>query len=69
MAEEDGEPVRRGRDWALTELVREDLELLSASDLEERIEALQAEIGRTRAQLDRKAAKRAAADAIFGKFG
>jgi uncharacterized small protein (DUF1192 family) len=68
MAEEDGEPVRRGRDWTLTELVREDLELLSASDLEERIEALQAEIGRTRAQFDRKAAKRAAADAIFGKL-
>ncbi|HEX3407358.1 MAG TPA: DUF1192 family protein [Caulobacteraceae bacterium] len=67
MAEQDGEPVRRGRDWALAEVVREDLELFSASDLEERIEALEAEIGRTRAQLDRKAAKRAAADAFFAK--
>jgi uncharacterized small protein (DUF1192 family) len=67
MAEEEGEPVRRGRDWALTEVVREDLELLSGSDLEERIETLQAEIVRTRAQLERKAAKRAAADAFFAK--
>ena len=40
MAEEDGEPVRRPRGWALVELVREDLELHAASDLEERIEAL-----------------------------
>jgi uncharacterized small protein (DUF1192 family) len=69
MAEQDGEPVRRGRDWALTEVVREDLELLSASDLEERIETLQAEIVRTRAQLERKQAGRAAADAFFAKGG
>jgi uncharacterized small protein (DUF1192 family) len=69
MAEEQGDPVRRGRDWALTEVVREDLELLSASDLEERIEALEAEIGRTRAQLERKHAGRAAADAFFAKRG
>ena len=69
MAEEDGEPIRRARDWALGELVREDLELLAASDLEERIERLEAEIGRTRAQLDRKRAGRAAADAFFGKPG
>ncbi len=69
MAEEDGEPVRRPRGWALTELIREDLELLAASDLEERIEALEAEIGRTRAQLERKLAGRAAADALFAKRG
>ena len=37
------------------------------ADLEERIEALQAEIARTRAQLERKRAGRAAADALFGK--
>jgi uncharacterized small protein (DUF1192 family) len=66
MAEEDGE-VRRPRDWALAELVRQDLELLAGSDLEERIEALEAEIRRTRAQLDRKRAGRAAADAFFAK--
>jgi uncharacterized small protein (DUF1192 family) len=67
MAEQDGEPIRRARDWALAELVREDLELLAASDLEERIETLEAEIRRTRAQLDRKLAGRAAADAFFAK--
>ena len=69
MAEEDGEPVRRPRDWALVELVRQDLELLAASDLEERIEALEGEIARTRVQLDRKLAGRAAADAFFAKRG
>lgn len=69
MAEEDGEPIRRPRDWALTDLVREDLELLAVADLEERIEALEGEIGRTRAQLDRKRAGRAAADAFFVKPG
>jgi uncharacterized small protein (DUF1192 family) len=67
MADEDAAPVRRPRGWALQEAAREDLELLAASDLEERIEALQAEIARTRAQLDRKRAGRAAADALFGR--
>lgn len=68
MAEEDAEP-RRSRGWALTELVREDLEVFAAADLEERIEMLQAEIVRTRAQLDRKRAANAAADAFFAKRG
>jgi uncharacterized small protein (DUF1192 family) len=67
MAEEDAEPVRRPRGWALVELGREDLELLALSDLEDRIAALEAEIGRTRAQMDKKRAGRAAADALFGK--
>ena len=67
MAEEDGDPIRRPRGWALVELTREDLELLAVADLEDRIEALGAEIVRTRAQLDRKRAGRAAADALFGK--
>ena len=69
MAEDDGEAIRRPRDWALTDLAREDLELLAAADLEERIEALEAEIRRTRAQLDRKRAGRAAADAVCAKPG
>jgi uncharacterized small protein (DUF1192 family) len=69
MAEEDGDPVRRPRGWALVELAREDLELLAVADLEDRIEALEAEIVRTRAQLERKRAGRAAADALFGKRG
>ena len=69
MAEEDAEPVRRPRGWAVVELAREDLELLALTDLEERIEALQAEIARTRAHMDKKRAGRAAADALFGKPG
>jgi len=67
MAEEDGEPIRRARGLALVELIREDLELFAASDLEERVEVLEEEIRRTRAQLDRKRAGRAAADAFFAK--
>ena len=66
MAEEDAE-VRRPRGAALVEIAREDLELFGTAELEERVEALQAEIARTRAQLERKRAGRAAADAFFGK--
>ncbi|HTX49177.1 MAG TPA: DUF1192 domain-containing protein [Caulobacteraceae bacterium] len=69
MAEEDAEPVRRPRGWAVVELTREDLEILALSDLEERIAALEAEIARTRAQMDKKRAGRAAADALFGRSG
>jgi uncharacterized small protein (DUF1192 family) len=65
VAQEDAEPVRRPRGWAIVEAAREDLELLAVADLEERIEALEAEIARTRAQIDRKRAGRAAADALF----
>ncbi|HLY78108.1 MAG TPA: DUF1192 domain-containing protein [Caulobacteraceae bacterium] len=65
MAQEDAEPVRRPRGWALVEATREDLELLAVADLEDRIEALEGEIARTRAQIDRKRAGRAAADAFF----
>jgi uncharacterized small protein (DUF1192 family) len=67
MAEEDGDPIRRARGWTLVELAREDLEMMAAADLEERIEALETEIARTRAQLDRKRAGRAAADSFFAK--
>lgn len=66
MAEEDAE-VRRPRGWAVTELPKEDLELFALADLEERIEALEAEIARVRRQIERKRAGRAAADALFGK--
>jgi uncharacterized small protein (DUF1192 family) len=65
VAQEDAEPVRRPRGWAIVEAAREDLELLAIADLEDRIEALEAEIVRTRAQIDRKRAGRAAADAFF----
>jgi uncharacterized small protein (DUF1192 family) len=69
MAQEEAEPVRRQRGWALGEIAREDLEAFGFIELEERIEALEAEIARTRAQLERKRAGRAAADAIFSKPG
>jgi uncharacterized small protein (DUF1192 family) len=61
------EPVtaRVGRGQRLAEAVREDLELYGVGELEERIEILQAEIDRARAQIDRKQAGRAAADALF----
>ncbi|HUO13052.1 MAG TPA: DUF1192 domain-containing protein [Caulobacteraceae bacterium] len=67
MADEDAEAVRRSRGWAMTELAREDLDLYAILDLEERIAALEAEIARTRSQIERKRAGRAAADAFFAK--
>jgi uncharacterized small protein (DUF1192 family) len=67
MAQEDAEPVRRARGWAIAEISKEDLEIFGFAELEERIEALQSEIARVRAQLDRKHPGRAAADAIFFK--
>ena len=57
--------VRVGRGQRLAEAVREDLELFGLEELEERIATLQAEIARVQAQLDRKRAGRAAADALF----
>ena len=67
MALEDAEPVRRTRGWAVAELSKEDLEVFGFVELEERIEALQSEVARVRAQLDRKLAGRADADAMFFK--
>jgi len=67
MLEEPAEP-RRGRGFAMVDLAKEDLDLYGTEELEERIEQLQAEIFRTRSQLDLKKAGRAAADALF-KFG
>jgi uncharacterized small protein (DUF1192 family) len=66
VAEEPVE-VRRGRGAAMMELSREDLELYGVVELNERIEALEAEIARSRAQLGKKQAGRAAADALFAK--
>jgi uncharacterized small protein (DUF1192 family) len=48
-------------------VVGEKLTELSIGDLQERIEALRAEIERTEAMLSSKRAGRAAADAVFGK--
>jgi uncharacterized small protein (DUF1192 family) len=65
------EPVepRRTRGWALGELAREDLDLFGQAELQERIEALQAEIGRCQAQIGKNARGRAAADALFSLKG
>ncbi len=67
MFEEPVEPrvFNRG---ALNETTHEDLEVYGVSELEERIEALQAEIARTRAFLDKKRAGRDAANALFGRL-
>jgi uncharacterized small protein (DUF1192 family) len=64
MLDEPAEP-RRSRGFALIDLAKEDLDLFGMEELEERIEQLQAEILRTRAQLDRKKQGRSAADALF----
>ena len=58
--------TRVGRGQRLVEAVREDLELFGVAELEERIAVLQGEIDRVRAQIDKKRAGRAAADALFG---
>jgi uncharacterized small protein (DUF1192 family) len=62
---EEPAPPRRGRGQALIDVTREDLDLYAVEELRERIEQLQAEAVRTQAQLDRKQAGRAAADALF----
>jgi uncharacterized small protein (DUF1192 family) len=63
------EPVnaRVLRGQRLAEAMREDLELYGVAELEERIEALQTEVARCRAQIERKQAGRAAADALFSR--
>ena len=51
----------------LAELARQDLGPLSVAELDERIEALTAEIARVRTHLADTAAHRAQADALFAK--
>lgn len=63
---EEPAEVRVGRGQRLVEAVREDLELYGVAELEDRIGILQSEISRCQAQIDRKRAGRAAADALFG---
>jgi uncharacterized small protein (DUF1192 family) len=62
---EEPAEVRVGRGQRLLEAVREDMDLFGVAELEERIEVLQSEIARVKAQIERKKAGRAAADAIF----
>ena len=61
--------ARRARGQTLAELTREDLDLYGADELRERIEALQGEIARVEAVLERKERGRSAADALFSKPG
>jgi uncharacterized small protein (DUF1192 family) len=61
--------ARKARGQTLSELTREDLELYGADELKERIAALEGEIARARAQLERKEKGRSAADALFSKPG
>ena len=62
---EEPATTRVGRGQRLAEAVREDLELYSVEELEDRIAILQAEIDRSRSQMERKRSGRAAADALF----
>lgn len=64
---EDLEP-RPQRGEPLRALSREDLDIYSIEDLDERIAALEAEITRARAAIDAKRSKKNAADALFN-FG
>ncbi|MDP3853457.1 MULTISPECIES: DUF1192 domain-containing protein [unclassified Phenylobacterium] len=66
---EEPAEVRIARGQRLTEAMREDLELYGVGELEERIEALEAEIARCRAQIEKKGAVRAQADALFSRPG
>lgn len=60
---DDLEP-RPSRDL-LTALTREDLDPYSLEDLNERVRVLEEEIGRVKAAMQRKTAKKSAADAFF----
>lgn len=68
MAFEDLEP-RPARGATLVMLGREDLDPYSVEELEARIAALEAEIGRARAALEGKQARKNAADALFSFKG
>jgi uncharacterized small protein (DUF1192 family) len=58
-------PRPSGRGALLADLGKEDLDLYSVEELNERIEGLQAEIERCRAKLAGKQARMSAADALF----
>jgi uncharacterized small protein (DUF1192 family) len=62
---EEPADVRLGRGQRLAEALKEDLDLYGVAELEERLEMLRGEIARVQAQIERKRAGRAAADALF----
>ena len=64
MMLDDLEP-RPQRGAAVATLGREDLDLYSVEELQERIDALQGEIDRARRAIEGKQAKKSAADALF----
>ncbi|MFT4954981.1 MAG: uncharacterized small protein (DUF1192 family) [Brevundimonas sp.] len=64
MVFEDAGP-RPARGAAVRDLTREDLDLYSVEDLDERIEALKAEIVRSEAARASKQARKSDADALF----
>ena len=64
MVFEDLEP-RPARGATLVLLGREDLDDSAVEELEARIAALEAEIGRVRAARDHKKSRKSAADALF----
>lgn len=59
--------LRSRPDDPLTLLCRQDLDPLSASELETRIAMLESEITRTRARMERATSHRLNADALFRK--
>ena len=63
---EDAANARAARGASLDALAREDLDLYSIEDLDERTARLETEIQRVAAARSRKLAGRAAADALFG---
>ncbi len=61
----DFDDAPRKKTGPLTDLELEDLSTISADELGERIERLQAEISRTQAEIKAKQSSRATADAFF----
>jgi uncharacterized small protein (DUF1192 family) len=58
-------PRPSGRGAGLDDLRKEDLDLYGVEELSERIQRLEAETARTREALEKKRARRDAADALF----
>ena len=65
MSFDDLVPRLSSRGAALADAGREDLDLYSVEELEERIATLEAEIGRTRRALDSKCNRKSAAESLF----
>jgi uncharacterized small protein (DUF1192 family) len=67
MIIDDAEP-RAPRGALLTQLAREDLDLYSLEECQDRIARLETEIDRVKAAMQHKTARKSAADALFN-FG